>query len=245
LRREWYKEWFSNKYYIELYKHRDDKEAIDLINLVQRNINLVLGNKVLDVCCGSGRHSIEFAKRGYDVTGFDLSNYLIGEAKRHKSELNEKNLKLKFLKKDMRNFDFKSSFDIVLNIFSSFGYFEKDEENFKVFKNVYSSLKKRGYFVFDFLNEAYLKKNLVERDFVNISGKKVLQKRRIENNFVYKDIIICDKVFTERIKLYSCFEICSEMELIGFKIYKIFGDYFGNKFIKNKSRRFIIIAQKN
>lgn len=243
--KEWFREWFSNKYYLELYKHRDDKEAIDLINLIQRSVNIISGSKVLDVCCGSGRHSIELVKRGYDVTGFDLSDYLIGEAKKHKKKLKENNLKLKFLKKDMRNFDFKSSFDIVLNIFSSFGYFEKDEENFKVLKNVFLSLKKNGYFVFDFLNEAYLRKYLIKKDFVNISGKKVLQKRRIENNFVYKDIIIGDEVFSERIKLYSCSEICNELESSGFKICRIFGDYFGNRFYKNNSKRFIIIAQKN
>jgi 2-polyprenyl-3-methyl-5-hydroxy-6-metoxy-1,4-benzoquinol methylase len=87
LNKEWYKDWFSSKYYLELYKHRDDKEAYDLINLIQRNVNLVNGGKVLDVCCGSGRHSIEFAKRGFDVTGFDLSDYLIGQANKHKEKL--------------------------------------------------------------------------------------------------------------------------------------------------------------
>jgi SAM-dependent methyltransferase len=245
LNKEWYKEWFSNKYYLELYKHRDEREATDLINLIQRSINVEYGGKVLDVCCGSGRHSIEFAKRGFDVTGFDLSDFLIGQAKKMKSELAEKNLKLKFLKKDMRKFDFGKSFDVAINIFSSFGYFERDEENFKVFKNVHLSLKKYGYFVFDFLNEKYLKNNLVKKDFTALNGMKVIQERRIENDFVYKDIRIGSKIFSERVKLYSLESIKKELEVKGFNVRKAFGDYFGNAFLKNQSKRFIIIAQKN
>jgi SAM-dependent methyltransferase len=245
LSKEWYREWFSNKYYLELYKHRDDKEAIDLINLVQRNINLKKCDKVLDVCCGSGRHSIELAKRGLDVTGFDLSGFLIGEANKNKKALQEKDLKLKFLIDDMRSFNFKKSFDLALNIFSSFGYFENDSENFRIFKNVHSSLKKNGYFVFDFLNETYLRNNLVKKDVISMNGKKVVQERRIENNFVFKDIKIGDKIFSEKIKLYSQKTIKKELESVGFNINKVFGDYYGNSFMKNKSKRFILIAQKN
>lgn len=243
--KEWFKDWFSNKYYLELYKHRDGKEATDLINLIQRNINLKNTGKVLDVCCGSGRHSIELAKRGFDVTGFDLSDYLIGQANKLKKRLKERNLKLNFLIKDMRNFNFKKSFDVAINIFSSFGYFESDSENFKVFKNVNSSLKKDAYFVFDFLNESYLRKNLIEKDFVIVNGKKVIQKRRIENKFVIKDITIDNKIFTERIKLYTLIKISKELEVSGFRIHNVFGDYYGNKFVKNISKRFIIVAQKN
>ena len=245
LSREWYKDWFSSKYYLELYKHRDEKEATDLINLIQRNVNLVSGGKVLDVCCGSGRHSIEFAKRGFDVTGFDLSEYLIGQANNMKRNLKERNLKLKFLIEDMRNFNFRKSFDTAINIFSSFGYFEKDSENFKVFKNVYSSLNKNGFFVFDFLNESYLRKNLVKKDNMKLDGENVIQERKIENDFVYKEIRIGSRIFTERIRLYSCKAIKRELQALGFSIKKVFGDYHGNKFLKDKSTRFIIIAQKN
>ncbi len=245
MNKEWYIDWFSNKYYLELYRHRDEKEATDLINLIQRNVDLKRGDKVLDVCCGSGRHSIEFAKRGFDVTGFDLSEFLIGEAKKNKEELQEKNLKLKFQKKDMRDFNFKRAFTLAVNIFSSFGYFESDEENFSVFGNVHMSLRREGLFVFDFLNESYLKKNLVKKDFVTIGNKRIIQERRLENNFVYKDITIGRRIFSERIKLYTHQEICDVLEKRGFGIRSTYGDYYGNGFVKNKSKRFIIFAQKN
>ncbi len=244
MKKDWFRDWFSNKYYLELYKHRDEKDAIDLINLIQRNINLIKGYNVLDICCGSGRHSIELAKRGYDVTGFDLSKFLIGEAVKNKNLSPEKNLKLKFFIKDMRNFNFNHSFDLAINIFSSFGYFENDKENFSVFKNVSSSLKNGGFFVFDFLNESFLRKNLIRENFVVLKNKKVILKRRIENNLIFKDIKIGEKVFSERIKLYSIDIIKKELQKNNLNVQKIFGDYYGNKFKKYESKRFIIITKK-
>ena len=78
----WYEEWFSNKFYLELYQHRDEEDARWIINLLQRTLNVSTRSKVLDIACGSGRHSLELARRGFEVTGFDLSDYLISEAKR-------------------------------------------------------------------------------------------------------------------------------------------------------------------
>jgi SAM-dependent methyltransferase len=239
----WYKIWFSNKNYPELYGHRDENEARDLINLIQRNVPVATDSKVLDVCCGAGRHSIELARRGYDVTGFDLSGYLIGRAKDALSHTNEKGIKVKFLIRDMKNFDFKNKFDVAINIFSSFGYFENDGDNFRVFDNIRSSLKTNGYFVFDFLNEAYTMKNLVpySEDFIN--GKKFIQKRYIKNGFVQKDIFIGKSKFTERIRLYSPEKIKNTLTAKGFRILRFFGDYFGSRFAGDKSKRLIIVSR--
>jgi SAM-dependent methyltransferase len=242
-KKNWYEEWFSNKHYLELYRHRNEQEARDIINLMQRNVPLPVNSKVLDVCCGAGRHSIELARRGYDVTGFDLSSYLISEARRDLKKSDEKNIKARFLIKDMRNFSFRNSFDIVMNIFSSFGYFEKDSDNFKVFENVSSSLKKNGYFVFDFLNESYLKKSLVPFTEEIYEGETIIQKRKIENGFVYKDIIIGKSHYNERIRLYSLNEIKTALRNANLKAEKIFGDYFGSEFNKLNSKRLIIFSR--
>jgi SAM-dependent methyltransferase len=243
LTQRWYKIWFSNKHYPELYGHRDENEARDLINLIQRNVPVPTDSKALDVCCGAGRHSIELARRGYDVTGFDLSAYLIGQAKNALSRTNENGIKVKFLIRDMKEFNFKNKFDLAINIFSSFGYFEKDADNFKVFKNIRSSLKKGGYFVFDFLNAAYTAKNLVpySEDFIN--GKKFIQKRYIRDGFVQKDIFIGGEKYSEKIRLYLPVEIKSALSESGFRILKIFGDYYGSRFAGEKSKRIIIVSR--
>ena len=161
---EWFRSWFSDKNYLEVYKHRNEQDARDLANLIQRSIAIRSGDKILDVCCGAGRHSIEFALRGYDVTGFDLSEFLISQAKKTASSLNDKNLKIRFLIRDMAKFNFHGKFDSAFNLFTSFAYFENDEDNFKVIKNVSDSIKKGGYFVFDFINEKNLRKTLVPFD---------------------------------------------------------------------------------
>lgn len=244
----WYEEWFSNKFYLELYQHRDEEDARWIINLLQRTLNVSTRSKVLDIACGSGRHSLELARRGFEVTGFDLSDYLISEAKRNLAASREKNLKLRFLKKDMRYFNFRNSFDIALNIFTSFGYFENDIENYRVIDNVSKSLKKNGYFVFDFLNKVYLEKNLEPYSKNNYGNVTVVQKRKLINGFVKKDIFIkkgnSEKHFREVLKLYSAGEFFKMFETFNLKKLKVFGDYFGNKFDESKSQRLVIFAKK-
>jgi len=244
LNKNWYKDWFSNKFYLELYKHRDEEEAKNFINLIQRKIPLKTGSRVLDVCCGAGRHSLELAKRGYEVTGFDLSKFLITEAKKNLKSSKESSLKVKFLLKDMRNFNFNKKFDIAINIFTSFGYFESDEENFKVFENVSNSVRKNGYFVFDYLNAGFLKANLIAKSKNVIGGKAVTQKRRIEGDFIIKDIIIGRRKYSEVLKLYSYKKIKDILKKYRFIVKNVFGDYLGNRYISKKSKRLIIFAQK-
>lgn len=246
--KQWYEKWFSDRFYLELYQHRDEEDARWIINLIQRTLNISTKSRVLDIACGSGRHSLELARRGFDVTGFDLSGFLISEAVKNLNESKEKKLKVKFLRKDMRNFNFRNSFDVALNIFTSFGYFDNDEENFKVFENVSSSLKQKGYFVFDYLNKIFLENNLKKISRATIKGVTVIQKRKLENGFVIKDIFLKsgkqEKNFTEILKLYSHKEFISAFNNAGLKKIKIYGDYFGNEFDEHKSQRLIIFARK-
>lgn len=242
--KNWYEKWFSNKYYLEIYKHRDDNEARDVINLFERSVHLPSDAKVLDVCCGAGRHSLELARRGYEVTGFDLSPYLISQAEDGLNNSKEKGLKVKFLIEDMKSFSFEEKFDAAMNIFTSFGYFETDEENFKVFGNVEKALKSGGYFVFDFINSENLKKTLVPYSEDVYDGEKVLQKRYIKDGFVFKDITIGNESYTERLKLYSKDELREALNSKGLESLNVFGDYYGNDFKNEESKRVIFICRK-
>lgn len=243
----WYEDWFNSKFYLKLYSNRNSEDAKNLINLILENVKLKKGSKVLDICCGAGRHSIEFAKRGFNVTGFDLSDFLISQAIKNKSAVKNKNLKIKFLKKNMRHFRF-SSYDLAVNLFSSFGYFESDIENFSVISNTFASLKKGGYFIFDFFNEKYLRNHLTKNTISKIGKYTVTQKRTINHNRINKLIIIKDKEtkteFTESVKLYTFTELKRVFENIGFTILNIFGDYSGKKFNIKNSERLIFIAHR-
>lgn len=251
---EWFEKWFASPLYLELYSKRNEEEAKTLIDLIQRNIPLIPNkSKTLDICCGAGRHSIELARRGFSVTGFDLSRYLINVAKNSFKSEKEKTLNVSFLIKDMRKFNFKNKFDVAINIFTSFGYFEKDVDNFSVFRNIALSLRRNGYFIFDFLNSYNIKRNLVPLTIskhIDPKGKyfRLIQKRRIENKFLIKDIYINNEkeipAFSEKIKLYLKDELKDAMIENGLQPLKEFGDYFGNSFKKFNSTRIIIIAKK-
>ena len=84
----WYKEWFNSDNYLKVYSHRDETEAERLVDLIVNNINSVSGSKVLDMACGSGRHAIIFASKGYQVTAIDLSKNIIVNPEANTKEQN-------------------------------------------------------------------------------------------------------------------------------------------------------------
>src|SRR5579862_1805434 len=105
---------------------------------------------VLDLCCGPGRHAQEFAGRGFSVTGVDRSDYLLAQAKARQTA------PVEWVAQDMREFLRKSTFDLACNLFTSFGYFDTDDDNRRVLRNVHDSLKPGGVFVMEMLGKERL-----------------------------------------------------------------------------------------
>lgn len=250
----WFRSWFNSEYYLDLYKHRDGKDAAKIISLLFKNIRLSKGSRVLDLACGNGRHSVFFARKGLDTLGIDLSENLIAQARKMASKIKSPySSRLSFEIRDMRKLSHLNEFDLVVNLFSSFGYFESDSENEMVISGVSNSLKSGGFFLFDFLNTGSLKKNLVPVTISGIEGNTVVQVRQIDNGFVKKEILIiekspdgkmCRRDYNERIKLYSRDDFVRMFTANGLKIVKTFGDYEGTKFNKRKSERLVLIARK-
>lgn len=242
---EWFESWFESEEYLKVYKHRDEREARLLVESIISITNIKNKSKILDIACGAGRHSIEFAKKGFIVTAFDLSKNLLNNAKvnAQKADVN-----IDFIRADIRNFYIDVKFDLVLNLFTSFGYFESDEENFKVFKTAYDHLNENGFFVFDYFNKKYLEENLTPNSISRIEDEEIIQNRRIEKGRVIKDIIIKkngrEEHFNESVKIYSLDEIKSRLKSTNFNIKNIFGSFDGTKFDENLSDRIIIIARK-
>lgn len=242
---EWFKEWFNTKEYLEVYQHRNDADAKELFNLIMDNVEIPEEGKVLDLACGSGRHSILFAKKGFNVTAMDLSENLLKVAKNNawKEEVS-----INFIEADIRHFRLNEKFDLVVNLFTSFGYFEKDEENFSIFSTASNMLEKGGYFVFDFMNRGYVENFLVKESKGQVAGEVIVQKRRIVGDRVIKDIIINDngntKTFYESVKMYRLKELKEAILEKGLAIKETFGDFKGNKYSEDSSPRIIIIAQK-
>jgi SAM-dependent methyltransferase len=251
---DWYKSWFSTQDYLELYKHRDNTDASKIVSLIFNHINLPEGSSVLDLACGNGRHSVLLAEKGMKVTGIDLSDYLISQACSKKlTDYKDFAENLSFEIRDMRDIDHENNFDMVVNLFSSFGYFEDDKENEKVINSISRSLRKGGYFVLDFLNKDYLENRLVPFDVKRTEGKIIVQVREVKNSFVYKHILIFKNSveeypalaqFTERIRLYTEENFRNMLAKNGLKVINVFGDFAGSKYDRNDSERLIIFSQK-
>lgn len=171
LKKNWWQEFFD-EHYLKLYDFEDvvTKQEVEFII---KELNLKKEDKILDLCCGNGRHSLTLAKKGYSVVGIDYSSFLISEAKRSAKDIGLDNI---FIRKDMRKLNFKNVFDAIVNLFTSFGYFEKDEENEEVLKCVYNALKPSGKFLIDTVNSSWLLVNKKKHTFMEIENACVVEK---------------------------------------------------------------------
>jgi 2-polyprenyl-3-methyl-5-hydroxy-6-metoxy-1,4-benzoquinol methylase len=241
----WFKDWFSSDLYLSVYSHRNEEEAQQVCNLILESVKLDRGSYILDAACGAGRHSNYFSSLGYNVTGFDLSKTLLNVAK---LQALQNNLATDFICVDIRNVFFKQKFNLIVNLFTSFGYFFNDEENFSFIKNSFDFLKPGGYYVLDYFNPKFVMNNLVAESRREISGVFLLEKRCIINNRVEKEIHITrdgiEQNFTESVALYSPEILIETISSFGFNLCNTFGDYEGNEFEENVSKRLILVFQK-
>lgn len=241
---EWYKNWFASEEYLEVYRHRDEDDADNLINLILSETQLPENAKVLDAACGAGRHAVILKEKGYNITAFDLSKVLLKIGKRNSQKLN---YNINFFCSDIRNVPLKAKFDLIINLFTSFGYFDTYEENFHFIKSSKKTINENGYFVFDYFNKYELLNNLVPETIKEKNGKIYFEKRFISQNRIIKEISIIgnggNNSYVESVGLYSPDEIISSFKNFGYFIKNIYGDYKGNNFNKEISERLIIIAQ--
>lgn len=204
------------------------------------------GVHILDLCCGVGRHSLELARRGFQVTGVDRTQTYIAQAfKQAKSE----GLNIEFICDDMRNFCRPSAFDVVINLFTSFGYFENIEDDRKVVTNVWRSLKTGGVFLIDMMGKEILARDFRERDWHEEDGFLILEERklgrywdRIETRWI---IFIENKRIEHRLslRLYSAVELSSLLKECGFTSVNIYGDLIGSPY-DHRAKRLVAVARK-
>jgi SAM-dependent methyltransferase len=234
----WFASWFNTPYYHILYKHRDFKEAGRFMTNLTKFLNLPPGSEILDLACGKGRHAIFLNKLGYKVTGIDLASQSIEFAKQYENKT------LQFEVHDMR-LQFPKKFDAIFNLFTSFGYFETENENIATIQSIKNSLKPDGSAVIDFLNTDFIINNLVAKETKIIDGITFELKRYIENNFICKEIKVIDGKktlhFKERVKALTLQDFKTYFNKTGCKLEHIFGDYDLNNYDIKKSPRLILI----
>ena len=235
---KWYSSWFDTPYYHILYKERNYREAQVFMDNLTHYLNLPEKATVLDLACGKGRHSIYLNQLGFTVLGADLSENSIAEANKNANET------LHFKVHDMRE-PFEEKFDAIFNLFTSFGYFENDDDNLTTLKAIKESLSDYGFAVIDFMNVSQVIETLVPEEIKTMEGIDFHIKRYLKENHIYKEIDFEDQGqkfhFTEKVKALTLKDFEDLMEEAGIYLLDIFGDYKLKKFHKTESERLIMI----
>ena len=205
----WFTSWFDTPYYHILYKDRNYREAQIFMDNLTHYLNLPEKAKVLDLACGKGRHSIYLNQLGFNVLGADLSENSIAEASKNSNET------LHFKVHDMRE-PFEEKFDAIFNLFTSFGYFESDDDNLTTLKAIKESLSEYGFAVIDFMNVTQVIANLVAQEVKTVDGIEFHIKRYVKDNHIFKEIDFEDQGekyhFTEKVKALTLEDFESLME---------------------------------
>jgi SAM-dependent methyltransferase len=241
-RKNWFVSWFDSPYYHILYNKRDDEEAKLFLDKLTDFIQPDRNSSILDLACGMGRHAIYLNKKGFEVTGIDLSEKSIHHNKKYENNT------LVFFVHDMRNEFRKDSFDYVFNLFTSFGYFDNAQDNIKTLKAIHNNLKAGGLLVLDYINSKQVAENLIEKEQSIMKDILFNIERKIADGYIIKNISFTSKgkdyYFTERVQMLTLQHFQDYFRQTGFEITNLFGDYKLNPFNEATSERLIMMAKK-
>ena len=233
---DWFESWFGEDY-LSVYPHRDSREAERAVEFLYDALRGRKIDRVLDLACGAGRHSRALS-RHWPTTGLDLSETLLLVARREASDVS-------FVRGDMRVLPFRAaSFSLVVNLFTSFGYFSEDADHRAVLAEVASVLPAGGIFVLDYLNAEQVVANLKPKDERRVNDLVIEQERSItpDGKFVEKKITLRgkNKSFVERVRLFSRRDLESLFEGAGIAVENVFGDYECGKWNSGSPRTMLV-----
>jgi SAM-dependent methyltransferase len=236
---EWFEEWFGEEY-LSLYPHRNEADADRLVGLIDRTLGIGAGALVLDVACGPGRHARAFRTLGYRVVGLDLSRHLLARARQV--------AQVPLVRGDIRALPIRPrSVDLVVNLFTSFGYFEHDADHLQALRQMVAAVRPGGWFVIDFLNPAWVKRTLVPAETATLAaGEPTVRIERWLHDggrFVIKSITVPDgRQFLERVRLYERAELVAMVAGAGARVRHQFGTYDGGP-AEAEAPRTLLMAQ--
>ncbi len=220
--------------------------AAEEVDHIVKLLALEKDAKILDLCCGVGRHSLELARRCYQVVGVDLTLEYLEKARR---QAESEGLNIQFIRSDMRRFCQIESFDAVINMFTAFGYFEIEADNKRVLANIYCSLRKGGTLVLDTIGKEILARIFQERDWYEAGGGIFLRECKAQQNWSWIDsrwmMLENGKIQEFRFghRIYSAVEIAGLLKECGFGSVSIYGDLEGADYDHN-AKRLVAVARK-
>ena len=237
----WFKKAFEG-HYTEVYAHRNEQEALQhcpqIIQLAQLQ---GCQGWVLDLGCGQGRYSHLLQKAGYKVASLDYSRDLLIKAQQIHPEG-------RWLRGNMLNLPFKNVFARVLSLFTSFGYFDDDQQNIQVLREMAQSLKPGGLLYLDYLNPQQVKESdwtVQTQGIYTITSKKNID---INLNMVHKDVRVMSgkkpiSEYQERVKLYGVSWFEGQAQGLGMTLEELFGEYQGGTYLNHSPRQIMVFRK--
>ena len=225
---------------------RMEMAVAEVDNLIQL-LDISTEDRILDLCCGIGRHSNELARRGHQVTGVDRTKSYLEIAR---GTAKNEGLSTEFVHKDMRDFVREDSFDVVLSMFTSFGYFDDDNQQMVVLDNVFRSLKLGGRFIIESIGKEVLARIFRETSWsegdygIHLERRKPIDDwGKMQNTWILiaKDGTRHEWNVTHY--LYSAFELKSLLMTAGFEEVKAYGGLDGSSY-DTESRRLAVVGYK-
>jgi len=242
----WYRTAFGRSY-LTVYRKRDEEDARKLGRLLSEIDCGCGGLSVLDIGCGHGRHMRVLSEAGANAFGIDLSPELLAEARRRGSGG-------RIVRADMRALPFQDRmFDLALSIFTTFGYFETDEEHARVLLETRRVLKPGGRLVIDTINSARLRSTLVSESRRDVDALTVLETRWIDETRrrINKRVDVADRnrpempreCWTESVRLWAPDELRDLVTQAGFDVVRMAGGFDGGEFSPETSERMILLCE--
>jgi SAM-dependent methyltransferase len=239
---------FYSKDYFDLVNIASDNDlAASQCDFLEEILKLPADSKILDLCCGHGRLTLPLARRGYKMTGQDINSYFLKIAG---DEAAKMGLSVNFIRGDMRKVEFSAHFDAVLNMFTSLGALESDEEDEKVFREVHKSLKPGSKFIIEYVNKDFIFRRFMESDTREIPGGYAKINRfydHISSSHRETYDIYRNQQFVKHIELhfrfYTITELIAMLKRSGFSVVSVFGG-FGHIPVTFDSKSCVIVSEK-
>lgn len=198
---------------------------------------------VLDLCCGPGRYTVPLARRGYRMTSVDRTPYLLNRLRAHCKELY---LEPEIIESDMREFVRRDSFDIAINMMTSFGYFDDSDDDRRVLENVLASLKPGGRFLLDFMSPVWLAAHFIRRDWLEHDGRIMLEERKFSEDMEWLTNYwtVIDGAeryhFELGLRMYFPPQVKALLYSVGFSDVRLFSTFTGESFDRNNARCIVV-----
>lgn len=224
---EWWETFFDDAWLRGGFSVIQRQRTLADTRFILKALSLKPTSRILDLCCGVGRHAIELGDLGFTVTGVDFSEQYLGIARQRASG---RGVGVEFVQSDMRHIKYRSRFDAAICMWTSFGYFELEDDNLKVLRAVNRALKNGGKFLIELINRDWVLVNFEPKGWYKTKGGYVLEDRKLD---ILRSRMVSEWTFMEGgqavkksfgLRLYSPHELVDLLEKAGFRLNALFGD---------------------